>query len=521
MTVLAVAGSTFTFGLALEDQANPGLFKASPTIAAGDFQRSINGAGFANMDNLPTVTPAAGRLVQIVLSAAETTSAADGGVINIIGHDAAGAEWYDVGIEVRVAGADVATQTNITAGTITTVTNLTNAPTAGDLTATMKASVTAAVPTVAAIADGVLDEAMSGHATAGTLGATVSGTATLATSISSALTTLTNRVGAWTGTGVNTILGAFKAALSKTATLPTDIGGTFDPATDSTEAISEAVAGVGAGSTDWTAGEREQIRYRLQLDGTQTAPADTDLPAVDVTLWKGDTPSDLINGNVTSHLIDLGAGGGAADAVPGLFTFGQSYYYDDGAKLSAEGRQNVADGLLLAPTPGAAADGSAMDYLADTPANVWNYTTRTLTQSSTSTTDSTAAGSIARRRGDSWSISLTIGAITGYTSLWFTAKWDRDNTDAESVIQIKKNASGSGDGLLYVNGAAAANAALGSITVTDASTGAIVIAVDETVTDDLPPAGIYYDVQALVSGTISTLDSGTLTISADVTRAVA
>ncbi len=37
--------------------------------------------------------------------------------------------------------ATVASPTNITAGTITTVTNLTNAPTAGDLTATMKTSV--------------------------------------------------------------------------------------------------------------------------------------------------------------------------------------------------------------------------------------------------------------------------------------------------------------------------------------------------------------------------------------------
>lgn len=40
----------------------------------------------------------------------------------------------------------VANTTNITAGTITTVTNLTNAPTNGDLTAAMKASVTAAIP---------------------------------------------------------------------------------------------------------------------------------------------------------------------------------------------------------------------------------------------------------------------------------------------------------------------------------------------------------------------------------------
>lgn len=43
--------------------------------------------------------------------------------------------------------ATVASPTNITAGTITTVTNLTNAPTAGDLTATMKSSVATAIGT--------------------------------------------------------------------------------------------------------------------------------------------------------------------------------------------------------------------------------------------------------------------------------------------------------------------------------------------------------------------------------------
>ena len=52
---------------------------------------------------------------------------------------------------VSAVQSGLATPTNITAGTITTVTNLTNAPTNGDLTATMKASVTAAVPTASAI----------------------------------------------------------------------------------------------------------------------------------------------------------------------------------------------------------------------------------------------------------------------------------------------------------------------------------------------------------------------------------
>jgi hypothetical protein len=132
---------------------------------------------------------------------------------------------------VDASGNALATPTNITAGTITTVTNLTNAPTVGDLTATMKSSITtaassstptvtladdaikattfdestafplksadtgstavaragadsdtletisdevaalsAANPTAAGIADAVLDEALSGHTTAGTLG---------------------------------------------------------------------------------------------------------------------------------------------------------------------------------------------------------------------------------------------------------------------------------------------------------------------------------------------------------------
>jgi hypothetical protein len=49
----------------------------------------------------------------------------------------------------------VASPTNITAGVITTVTNLTNAPTAGDLTATMKTSVTTAATAATPVAASV------------------------------------------------------------------------------------------------------------------------------------------------------------------------------------------------------------------------------------------------------------------------------------------------------------------------------------------------------------------------------
>ena len=42
--------------------------------------------------------------------------------------------------------------------------------------------------------------------------------------------------------------GAFKALLSKAANVPSDIGGTFDAATDSTEAVREAIDGIDVGS---------------------------------------------------------------------------------------------------------------------------------------------------------------------------------------------------------------------------------------------------------------------------------
>jgi hypothetical protein len=56
------------------------------------------------------------------------------------------------------------------------------------------------------------------------------------------LVTVLNRIGAITGSGINTVLGFFRALFRKDAALPSDIGGTADPATDSLEALSESLA---------------------------------------------------------------------------------------------------------------------------------------------------------------------------------------------------------------------------------------------------------------------------------------
>lgn len=87
----------YIFYVALEDQANAGLFKANPTLAAGDAQVSTDGGAFSNLDTIPAVTPAAGVAVKVTLSVAEMT----GENIFVRFVDGGGAEWYDLGINIQ------------------------------------------------------------------------------------------------------------------------------------------------------------------------------------------------------------------------------------------------------------------------------------------------------------------------------------------------------------------------------------------------------------------------------------
>jgi hypothetical protein len=83
----------------------------------------------------------------------QTPAALSGGLVQAtatlaLGTDAIGAAALSTAAITKIQ-AGLATPTNITAGTITTVTNLTNAPTAGDFTSTMKTSLNAATPATA------------------------------------------------------------------------------------------------------------------------------------------------------------------------------------------------------------------------------------------------------------------------------------------------------------------------------------------------------------------------------------
>lgn len=66
-----VKGEEFQFVITLEDANVPGSFKASATLASGDFMISKDGGAFAQLSTLPTVTPAGGVGIAVTLSATE------------------------------------------------------------------------------------------------------------------------------------------------------------------------------------------------------------------------------------------------------------------------------------------------------------------------------------------------------------------------------------------------------------------------------------------------------------------
>jgi hypothetical protein len=130
--------------------------------------------------------------------------------------------------------SSVASPTNITAGTITTVTNLTNAPTAGDLTATMKTSVTtaatAATPTAAAVTGAV--GSVTGNIGGNVVGSVGSVTALAANSVNAnalatdAITEI--QTGLATSSALSTANTAISAVKAKTDSLTFTVGNVVD-----------------------------------------------------------------------------------------------------------------------------------------------------------------------------------------------------------------------------------------------------------------------------------------------------
>lgn len=167
--------------------------------------------------------------------------------------------------------------------------------------------------------------------------------------------------------------------------------------------------------------------------------------------------------------------------------------------------------------------GSAGKALSDagSAGDPWSAAVRTLTQSAAQVAATVAGSEITVYRGDTWSISLTgLGAITGYTDVWFTVKDSPTQLDSEALLQVSQTV-----GLERLNGAAVAlpyavtdaslvvdNDSAGNITVTVAAVASASIA---------EGANRCYDVQwKTATGAIHTLTVETFNVNGDVTRAV-
>lgn len=109
---LPLKNQAYEFYLGLGDILNPDEFVANPTIAAGDFQISIDGSVFVNLDTLPIVEPAGSIMVKVSLSASEM----NGEKVNVKADDASGNEWQPAIISIDVPEGNVETLTDLELG---------------------------------------------------------------------------------------------------------------------------------------------------------------------------------------------------------------------------------------------------------------------------------------------------------------------------------------------------------------------------------------------------------------------
>jgi hypothetical protein len=97
-----VKGEDFKLRIMLEDAANPGSFKANPTIAAGDFKVDKDGGGWTDLATTPSVSPQDspdGFNVAVLIELSASEMNAD--VVTIVGIDqTATKEWSDFGLSI-------------------------------------------------------------------------------------------------------------------------------------------------------------------------------------------------------------------------------------------------------------------------------------------------------------------------------------------------------------------------------------------------------------------------------------
>lgn len=129
------------------------------------------------------------------------------------------------------------------------------------------------------------------------------------------------------------------------------------------------------------------------------------------------------------------------------------------------------------------------------------------------------SGVITIQRGDTLRVSLPLmGTVSTRSKLVFTAKSSVNDPDSAAVLQVTESG-----GLSVLNGSSSVTASQASLTVTDATTGAVNLVILGPTTAALGVQSLVWDCQWLDSASPpnpSTPISGTVIIAADVTQAV-
>lgn len=96
--------SAFILQLSLPSYGTLGRFQSNPTMVSGDVTISKDGGAFSNTTNLPTVTPAAGRSVQLSLTSTEMNA---DNIIVLFVDQTNPPEWVDTMVEIQTSAANI------------------------------------------------------------------------------------------------------------------------------------------------------------------------------------------------------------------------------------------------------------------------------------------------------------------------------------------------------------------------------------------------------------------------------
>jgi hypothetical protein len=158
--------------------------------------------------------------------------------------------------------------------------------------------------------------------------------------------------------------------------------------------------------------------------------------------------------------------------------------------------------------------------------DIWSNVSRTLTQAIASAIAALSGDSLAITVSDTWSQTLTgLRESTSYVSIDLVVKKQKKDDDEDAVIWIRKNASGSGDGLLYLNGATPVSPVVagdGSITVVSSTSLTFNLAARATaeLIGNVDLNGLFYAVKYYFASEAATVQTGVCNVDEGVIRAI-